>query len=393
LRERSGPTTISASAIEAARQAIADVARPTPVLPSATLTDRLGAPVALKAESLQRTGSFKVRGAANKLRRLGDRCRAGVVAASAGNHAMALAHAARALGVPCHVFMPAEAPLTKVEGTRALGATVELEGQSVDECFSLAVECAQRRGMELVHPFDDPDVVAGQGTLGLELVEDVPDLAKVVVPVGGGGLAAGVAIAVKSRRPGVEVVGVQIERRTLTIADGIAVKHPGAVTGPLLDRWVDALVTVDEDQTAEAMALLMDRAKLVVEGAGAVSVAALLAGRTAAAPAGTTAAVLSGGNVDVALLAEVVRRQETQAGRRLVVLSRLSDRPGQLARLLTVVGGTGANLIAVSHVREGLELHVRETAVELVLETRGREHAEQVLGAIRGAGCEARVLR
>jgi threonine dehydratase len=395
--------------VRAAREAIAGVARPTPVLPSATLTDRLGAEVALKAESLQRTGSFKVRGATNKLRALGDGCAHGVVAASAGNHAMALAHAAKALGVPCTVFMPAQAPLNKLEGAEALGADVVLGGDSVDECLLLAIERARTAGMAFVHPFDDPDVVAGQGTLGLELLDDVPDLAKVVVPLGGGGLASGIAIAVKSLRPDVEVVGVQVERCAayppslaagapvevaagVTIADGIAIKRPGGLTLELLRDWVDDVVVVSEEETAEAMVVLMEKAKLVVEGAGAVGVAALLGGQVAPAASGTTVPVLSGGNVDAGLLHQVARRHETEAGRRVRVLTRVDDRPGSLARLLTLVGSTGANLIEVQHVREGVELHVRETGVELVLETRGRDHAAEVLGEISRAGYETRVL-
>jgi threonine dehydratase len=402
--------SVTVDDVIAARARIGDVARPTPVLPSATLTELLGAEVALKAENLQRTGSFKVRGAANKVSTLGDRCGAGVVTGSAGNHAQALAHAARARGVPCEVFMPEGAPLSKVEGAEALGARVILGGESVMECLVLAAERAEAAGMTVVHPFDDPDVIAGQGTLGLELVEAVPDLAKVVVPVGGGGLASGVAIAVKSARPDVEVVGVQVETcaafadslrgesvveapRPLTIADGIAVKRPGAVTLPLAREWLDGVVTVAEDQIAEAMVLLLERAKQVVEGAGAVGVAALMFERTPPAAEGTTVAILSGGNVDAGLLAVVARRHETEMGRRLLIQSRIGDRPGSLARLLAVVGGEAANLIEVQHVREGLDLHVRETAVQLVLETRGRDHAQAVLAAIRAAGYEARVLR
>jgi len=406
-RAPAGPTLDD---IRAAREAIAGVARRTPVLPSATLTERLGALVELKAENLQRTGSFKVRGSANKVRRLGDGCAAGVVAASAGNHAMALAHAARALGVPCEVYMPSEAPLTKIEGAEALGARVVLGGDSVDACLVAARRRADEAGMAFVHPFDDPDVVAGQGTLGLELVEDVEELGKVVVPVGGGGLASGIAIAVKSLRPEVEVVGVQVEScapfpaslqagepvevdSRLTIADGIAVKRPGGLTLELMRRWVDEVVVVSEEETAEAMVLLMEKAKLVVEGAGAVGVAALAGGQVEPARNGCTVAVLSGGNVDAGLLHEVARRHETEAGRRVVVLTRVPDRPGSLARLLTLVGSTGANLIEVQHVREGIALHVRETAVELVLETRGRAHAEDVLAEIERAGYHASVLR
>ena len=385
---------VSGVHIEAARRAIAGVARKTPVLPSATLTDVLGADVALKAENLQRTGSFKVRGAANKVKQLGERCRNGVVAASAGNHAMALAHAARALNVRCEVFMPQEAPLTKVEGARALGAHVTLHGTTVEDCLQAATERAESADRAFVHPFDDPDVVAGQGTLGLELIEDVDDLAKVVVPVGGGGLASGVAIAVKEARPGVEVVGVEVDRNALTIADGIAVKHPGKLTTELMDRWLDDRVIVTEEEIARAMVLLMEKAKLVVEGAGAVGVAALLARKTPPAANGTTVAILSGGNVDAGLLAEVARRNETEAGRRLVLLTKISDRPGSLAKLLTLVGGTGANLIEVQHVREGIDnLHVRETAVELVIETRGRDHAQRVVQGLSERAYETRILR
>ncbi|HEV2062371.1 MAG TPA: pyridoxal-phosphate dependent enzyme, partial [Solirubrobacteraceae bacterium] len=357
---------VTADDVAAARERIADVARHTPVLPSATLSDRLGASVALKAENLQRTGSFKVRGATNKVSALGSACAAGVVAGSAGNHAQALAHAARARGVPCEVFMPAGAPLSKVEGAEALGAKVVLGGDSVVECLAAATERARSAGMTVVHPFDDEDVIAGQGTLGLELLADVPDLAKVVLPVGGGGLAAGVAIAVKSARPEVEVVGVQVETcaafadalrggevrdvpRPLTIADGIAVKRPGRITLPLVREWLDDVVTVSEEQVAEAIVVLMERAKQVVEGAGAVGVAALMFGRTPPAAGGETVALLSGGNVDAGLLAEVARRHETEMGRRLLVQSRIGDRPGELARLLGIVAGAGANLIEVQH--------------------------------------------
>jgi len=406
----SASTSVSADDVRRARSAIADVAKHTPVLPSVTLTQRLGGEIALKAESLQRTGSFKIRGALNKLAALGDACTQGVTAGSAGNHAWALAQAAAARGVPCEVFMPLEAPLSKGEGCSALGAVVHRGGTSVEDCVAAARARAQEAGMAFVHPFDDPDVVAGQGTLGLELLEDVPDVAKVVVPVGGGGLASGIAIAMKSARPDVEVVGVQVDavaaypeslRRGepvevppgLTIADGIAVKRPGELTLGLIRQWVDDVVVVPEDDVAEAMVMLMEKAKLVVEGAGAVGVAALLGGQTAPAARGTTVVVLSGGNVDAGLLASIARRHESEAGRRLVVFTRVPDRPGSLARLLALVGEAGANLVDVEHLREGLDLHVRETAIQLVLETRGREHAEEVLAQVRGAGYEARVVR
>lgn len=396
--------------IERARAAVGDVARHTPVLHSITLSERAGAPIVLKAESLQRTGSFKVRGALNKLAALGDGCAAGVVTASAGNHAQALAHAARARGVRCEVFMPKESPIAKAEGAAALGAVVSLGGESVDDCLVLARKRAEESGMTFVHPFDDEDVIAGQGTLGLELLEDIHDLAKVIVPLGGGGLTSGVAIAVKSARPSVEVVGVQVEtcaafpeslRRgepvpvaaALTIADGIAVKCPGEITLPLIQKWVDAVVVVPEDDVAEAMVVLMEKAKLVVEGAGAVGVAALLGGQATPAAEGTTCVVLSGGNVDAGLLATVARRHETEMGRRLVLFTRVPDRPGALARLLQRVADAGANIVDVEHVREGVDLHVRETAVQLVLETRGRGHADAVAEAVAEAGYEAQVGR
>lgn len=401
--------SVDATDVARARAAVCDVARRTPVLPSKALSDRCDAEVVLKAESLQRTGSFKLRGALSKLAALGAGCERGVVAGSAGNHAWALADAARERGVPCEVFMPEQAPLAKIEGCEELGAVVRLTGDSLEDCFAAANARARETGMAFVHPFDDADVIAGQGTVGLELLEDVEDLAKIVVPVGGGGLSSGIAIAVKSARPDVEVVGVQAEAcapygdsllrgepvavaSALTIADGIAVKCPGTLTLTLVERWLDDVVTVGEDEIAEAMVLLMERSKLVVEGAGAVGAAALLGGLVAPAASGTTVVVLSGGNVDAGLLAAVARRHETQVGRRLALFTRVSDRPGSLARLLVCVADAGANLVEVEHVREGVDLHVRETGVQLVLETRGPEHAKEVLDAIAGDGYEARII-
>ncbi|HEX4011974.1 MAG TPA: threonine ammonia-lyase [Solirubrobacteraceae bacterium] len=377
--------------------------RSTPVLTSRTLADRTGVSAVLKAENLQRTGSFKIRGALAKIASLGPACDSGVVCASAGNHAQAVAFAARERGITCDVFMPESAPIAKTEATAALGGRVRLEGETVDESLLAAREWARTEGLAFVHPFDDPVVVAGQGTLGLELADEVQDLTRVIVPVGGGGLVSGVAIAIKSLRPEVEVIGVQVEAcapfpaslaagepvavaSALTIADGIAVKRPGELTLALITQWVDGLVIVSEEEVAEAMVFLLERAKLVVEGAGAVGVAALLAGRVAGEPAGTTAVILSGGNVDPGLLAQIARRHESQAGRRLVLLARLPDRPGSLALLLALVGQLGANLLDVEHIREGFDLHVRESAVQLVLETRGPEHAAQVQRTIRDAG-------
>jgi len=383
--------------------------RITPVVSSRTLSERAGATIVLKAENLQRTGSFKLRGALAKIASLGDGCAAGVVAGSAGNHAQAVAYAARSLGVRCEVFMPEGAPIAKIEAATGLGAIVRLEGATVDESLAAARARAEQSDLAFIHPFDDPDVIAGQGSLGLELLEQVPDLARVVVPVGGGGLISGTAIAVKSARPEVRVVGVQVEscapfpaslaagnpipvKSALTIADGIAVKRPGELTLALIGELVDEILLVSEDEVSEAMVFLLERTKLVVEGAGAVGVAALLAGKLEPG-AGTTVIVLSGGNVGAGLLAEVARRHETQAGRRLVLQALLPDRPGALAVLLSLVAAQGANLLDVQHIREGIDLHIRETAVQLVLETRGLAHAHEVTDAIRAAGySEPRVL-
>jgi threonine dehydratase len=407
LRSPADPTLED---IRRAADAGTGVVRETPVLSSRTLTERTGVTAALKAENLQRTGSFKLRGAVAKIASLGDACAAGIVTASAGNHAQAVAYAARERHVACEVYMPTSVPIAKAEATTALGAHVRLVGDTVDEALLAAQERARDGGLAFVHPFDDPVVVAGQGSLGIELLQQVGDLRRVIVPVGGGGLISGVAIAVKSQRPDAEVIGVQVEAcspfpaslaagepvavpSALTIADGIAVKRPGRLTLDLIKQWVDGIVVVTEEEVAEAMVFLLERAKLVVEGAGAVGVAALLSGRIGAA-AGTTAVILSGGNVDPGLLASIARRHESQAGRRYVLLATLPDRPGSLALLLALVGALGANLLDVEHIREGFDLHVRETAVQLVLETRGSEHAAQVRQAIRDAGyAEPRAVR
>ena len=395
--------------IERARSAIDGVATRTPVFSSRVLSERTGMSVAMKAENLQRTGSFKVRGVASKLASLGDAAKAGIVAASAGNHAQAAAFGARQAGVPCHVLMPRDAPVAKVNATESYGATVELGGDSVDDCLAMASERAAATGEILVHPFDDLAVIAGQGTVGLELVEQISDLSLVVVPLGGGGLVSGIAVALRACRPATRIVAVQAavcapfaaalgvarpiaEGAPNSLADGIAVKRPGAITLPIVEALVDDVVTVEEDDIAEAMVLLLERAKLVVEGAGAVGVAALLSGVVEASAQGTTAIVLSGGNVDTNLLATAIRRHETNVGRRLVVFARVSDRPGHLARLLTVIGEAGGNLIEVEHLREGYKLPVRETGVQVVVETRGREHAQRVLDAVHTAGYDVQVV-
>jgi threonine dehydratase len=391
---------ISIEHIRAAVDAGRDVVKHTPVISSVTLSELVGGDVVLKAENLQRTGAFKIRGAMNKLATLGATAARGVTAGSAGNHAQALAFAAHHHGVPCEIFVPDSASISKVEACQAFGAVVHEGGASIAEVLASARQRAEETGMAFCHPYDDPAIIAGQATLGLELLIDLPDLARVVVPLGGGGLAAGIAIAVKYERPDVEVIGVQAaacapylhgsapEGAVNTLADGIAVKTPGTITKPLVERWLDGVVEVDEDVIADAMVLLMERAKLYVEGAGAVGVAALMRRAVQPSATGTTCVVLSGGNVDLGVVPGLIRRHETNAGRRLTVFVRIDDRPGGLARLLDIFAKIGANLVEVQHVREGLSLHVRETGVRASFEVRNRDHAESAVDAARAAGYE-----
>jgi threonine dehydratase len=334
----------------------------------------------------------------NKVASLGASAASGVTTGSAGNHAQALAFAARHVGVPCSIFVPVGAPITKIEESRRWGATVVESGPDLKSAVAAAQAWAAESAMSYCAPFDDPAVIAGQGTIGLELVDDVADLATIVVPVGGGGLASGVAIAAKSLLPHVRVVGVQASvcapyagghasvGPVLTLADGIAVKYPGEITGPLVTHWLDDIVTVDEDAIADAMVLLMERSKLYVEGAGAVGVAALMAGATAAAADGTTCVIVSGGNVDLGVVPGLIRRHENMHGRRLSIVARIDDRPGSLAKLLSVFADGGADLIEVEHIREGLDLHVRETGIHATFEVRSRDQADALVRAARAAG-------
>jgi threonine dehydratase len=384
----SATDTVSLDQIERARDVVADVARETQVIESRYLSRTTGGTIAVKAENLQRTGSFKVRGALNKIASLDPGVK-GVVTGSAGNHGQSLAYAARARGLTATIFMPERAALAKVAAARESGAEIMLAGDSVDDCVSDARAHAAAEGLAFVHPFDDPAVIAGQGTIGLELLEEVPDLSRVLVPVGGGGLAAGIATAIKESKDDVEVIGVQSH---CPLADGIAIKHPGKITTPLLERLLNQSVTVDENAVAEAIMLLLERTRLVVEGAGAVGVAALRQGLVTPAESGTTVVILSGGNIDAGVLADIARHHETERGRRLRLFTTIPDAPGSLAALLTRLGEGGANLIDVAHVREGVGLSVGETGVELVMETRGPDHAERLLELISESGYSARVL-
>jgi threonine dehydratase len=384
----SATDTVSLDRIKRAREVVADVARDTQVIESRYLSRTTGGVIALKAENLQRTGSFKLRGALNKIASL-DPSVEGVVTASAGNHGQSVAYAARTRGLTASIFMPERAALAKIAAAEESGAEVVLGEDSIEACVEAARGRADSDGLAFVHPFDDPAVVAGQGTIGLELLEEVPDLAKVLIPVGGGGLASGIAAAVKAVRPEVRVEGVKAQ---CPLADGIAVKHPGEVTAPMLDELLDECVEVSQDAIADAIMLLLERTKLVVEGAGAVGVAALRQGLIEPAASGTTVAILSGGNIDTGVLADLARHHETERGRRLRIFTKIPDEPGSLAALLTRLGEGGANLIDVDHVREAVGLSVGETGVELVMETRGAEHAKRLLRLLQELGYKPDVL-
>ena len=388
---RTAPTLAD---IVAARERIAGIARVTPVYPSETLSRLTGREVLLKAENLQRTGAFKIRGAVNRIALVSDKDRAaGVVAASAGNHGQAVAWAAREAGIPATIFVPEDAPMSKVEATRNYGARVELTGAGFDECLADAFDYADERGATFIHAFEDEQVIAGQGTIGLELIEQVEDVDTLVVPIGGGGLSSGIALALTEVRPQISIIGVQAAAMAplagsttfgWTIADGIAVKHPGELTSQILRDRLDAIVTVDDQKIAEAIVLLLERLKLVAEGAGAASVAALLAGKIEGT--GKTVALLSGGNIDPTQLISIARHGLTLAGRSLALSTRIADRPGELMKLLSLIAAERGNIVSVEHHREGLDLPVGETEVELTLMMRGREHCEQLIGALEAAG-------
>ncbi|MFD8013069.1 threonine ammonia-lyase [Streptomyces sp. NPDC058955] len=388
--------------VRGAQKMLAGVARTTALEGSRHLSSLVGAPVLLKCENLQRTGSFKLRGAYVRIAGLRpEEKAAGVVAASAGNHAQGVALASRLLGVRATVFMPVGAPLPKVAATREYGADVRLHGHVVDETLAAAQEYARETGAVFIHPFDHPDVIVGQGTVGLEILEQCPEVRTIVVGIGGGGLAAGIGLAVKSVRPDVRIVGVQAEGAAayppslaaghpvvvdspVTMADGIKVGRPGDVPFALVQEYVDEVRTVSEDALSSALLLCLERAKLVVEPAGASPVAALLSDPESFR--GPVVAVLSGGNVDPLLLQRILRHGMAAAGRYLSLRLRVADRPGALATLLAVLTVVDANVLDVSHVRTDPRLGLTEVEVELHLETKGPEHCREVEGALREAG-------
>ncbi|MFN2469652.1 MAG: threonine ammonia-lyase [Gaiellaceae bacterium] len=391
MTARTAPTLAD---IESARARLEGIARVTPLYRSETLSRTTGREVHLKAENLQRTGAFKIRGAVNRIATLsGAERAAGVVAASAGNHGQAVAWAAREVGARAVVFMPQDSPMAKVEATQNYGGDVRLHGTTFEEALAAARELADAEGATFVHAFEDEGVIAGQGTIGLELAEQLPGSKTVVVPVGGGGLCGGIALALAGLEPEVRVVGVQAaacaplagsQEHGFTIAEGIAVKEPGELTSAILRGHVEAIVTVSDEEISEAIVLLLERTKLVVEGAGAAPVAALLAGRVAGD--GPVVSVLSGGNIDPTLLISVMRHGLTLAGRSLVIRTRLMDRPGELIKLLSLVAEERGNVVSVEHHREGMDLPVSESEVELTLAMRGRDHCDELVAALERAG-------
>jgi threonine dehydratase len=392
--------------IEAARAIVSRVAQPTPIESSRFLADVLGAPVYLKCENLQRTGSYKIRGAYNRLAKLtAEERERGVVAASAGNHAQGVAFAARELGIRATIFMPVGVAIPKFQATREYGADVVLSGSIVDETLRAAADFANETGAVLIPPFDHPDVIAGQGTLGLEILDEVPDATTIIVPIGGGGLISGVASAVKQRaaREGreVRVIGVQAANAAAypvsleagepteislvaTIADGIAVSKPGILNFAIIRDAVDEIVTVTEDDMARALLVLLERAKLVVEPAGAAAVAAILAGKIA--PTGPTVSILSGGNIDPLLMQRVISHGLAASDRNLKLKIMMPDRPGQLARISEILAGANANVVEVLHTRHGHGLQISQVELDVSVETRGTEHRKQVIDALRSAG-------
>lgn len=403
-----GPTLAD---FAAARERVGAVVAITPMESSRFLAEILGSPVHLKCENLQRTGSYKIRGAYNRISRLTEEEKArGVVAASAGNHAQGVALAARELGIAATIFMPVGVALPKLQATRDYGAEVILRGDGVDRALKSAAEFAETTGAVFIPPFDHADVVAGQGTLGLEILDQVPDVDTVIVPIGGGGLISGVASVLKQRFAlegrTVRIIGVQSEnaaayppslnagspteiRVAPTIADGIAVSKPGRLNFEIVTATVDEVITVSDDDIARAMLMLLERAKLVVEPAGAVSVAAILTGQVK--NSGTTVAILSGGNIDPLVMERVISRGLAASDRYLKIRLKLPDRPGQLARIAELISEANANVVEVLHTRHGRNALISEVEIDLSLETRGPEHVQRVLSHLVDAGYEPRV--
>ena len=390
---------VSLADIRAARERIRPYIRETDIV---TLTLPGGGEALVKCENLQATGAFKVRGAANCILMLTEaQQRAGVLAASAGNHAQGVARTAQKLAIACTIVMPLHAPLSKIAATESYGAKVVLYGETYDDACAYALRLAEETGMTFVHPFDDERVIAGQGTIALEILDEVHP-GQVIVPVGGGGLIAGVAAAIKQTDPAIRVIGVEPASAAsmrasiqagrvvtlasaATLADGIAVKTPGELTYRMCREYVDEIVTVDDDDIAKAILYLIERSKIVSEGAGAAPIAALLAGKIGRVDGGTLA-VLSGGNIDVTMVSRIIDKGLIRAGRKFVLRTELADTPGQLARLLELVSGTGANIVSVSHDRNLPELPINASLVSVEMETRDRQHVFAIRAELADRG-------
>ncbi|MEX2583898.1 MAG: threonine ammonia-lyase [Gemmatimonadota bacterium] len=394
--------------IEEAYRRIAHEVIHTPCTPSEVFGELFGGHAWFKFENLQRTGSFKERGALNRILAIPESERGrGVVAASAGNHAQGVAYHAGRLGVRATIAMPERTPLVKVSSTEAFGARVILHGASYDEAMEEALRIQAEEGSTLIHPFDDEHIIAGQGTIGLELIEQCPEMDVLVVPVGGGGLISGIAVAVKALRPDVRIVGVEAERVPSalsareagelvsvpsgeTIADGIAVRRLGELTHPLIERWVDDLVTVKEEEIASAVLLLLEREKTVAEPAAAVTLAAVVGGRAGDVAGRNVVMILSGGNIDVNLLSRIIDRGLVNDGRLALLEVRVQDRPGALAALTARIAEKGANILRLDHRRGTQGLWLTEAEVELLLETRGRAHVDELVEFLSNAGYSIR---
>ncbi len=393
-----------------ARERVRETSRHTPLTYSYTYSEMTGADVSLKLENFQRTGAFKIRGATNRIATLSTAEKeAGVVTASAGNHAQGVALAASRVGVDSKIVMPENAPISKIKATRAYGAEVVLAGADYDEAAERAHEIEREEGRTYVHAFDDEYVMAGQGTIGLEILEDRPDVETVVVPIGGGGLISGIATAIKEKKPDARVIGVQAEgassltqslekgevvtRESVeTIADGIATRSVGEKTFPIIERYVDEVVTVSDPETAMAVVYLLERSKTLVEGAGAVSLAAILFEKFDFADDEVIVPTLSGGNIDLNTLTTVIVRGLVETGRYLKIRTVLKDRPGALEDLLAIISGHRANIYAIQHDRTSRDIGMSDTEVEIDLETRGHDHVEELIAAIEERGYEVEVL-
>ncbi|MCX7970953.1 MAG: threonine ammonia-lyase [Negativicutes bacterium] len=395
---------VTLSEVQRAYRALRGVVRHTPLSPSTTFSEITGMSVFLKMENLQRTGSFKLRGAYNKIHSLSPEEKArGVIAASAGNHAQGVAYGSQQAGIRATICMPVGAPLAKVKATRSYGAEVVLAGAVYDEAYARAREIEAETGMTFVHAFDDPKVIAGQGTIGVEILDDMPDVDAIVVPIGGGGIIGGIALAVKEQAPHIKIFGAQAAgapamfkckqghcyvttESVATIADGIAVREPGKLTWPLVEQYVDDVVTVEDEMIAKTILQLMEMDKVVAEGAGATALAALAAGKISLPDGSRVVAVLSGGNIDVNLVSRIIERGLIKSGRSVRMVVPVLDKPGNLSRLLSVIAATGANIIQISQDRLSTQLPFGQAMVELGLETRDHQHIEEILTAMEKEG-------